>query len=351
MNRNRITSNLGGVLILIALLVPACATPRTMDTAGVPVGPRIEQWESRASFAMPDDPAQRAQIGCASEWLEAHVEVIPIDDMPEHFRVVAWKDPSLHSLDANHLAGYLVTDTFWAAHALELTHPELSEEMIAGLRAVGWHGNGMHEVLFVGLDHVAHKPAAADWMHGESLGSYVVGDGRQVDVRVLTQAWDEAFAVGHPSMFAEHAIYEALNHHWNGQDDEARRMIDSIIQQQGGDDPVDWIFWDAELQVLVDMVNYEDWAAVQGGQLASLRSWSFKLALLLYALEVTDAAGDYPDVVAGLRHRLAQAQHPDGGVCHELLISADGPAIPSVYCSGEATAALMLALTVQPAQD
>ena len=337
--------------LIIAILLPSCASPKVNDSAGPTLGPYQDPWESRAALELPEDPIQRDQVRRAAQWLKDHLETVSMPGLSRPIHVVAWKDPSLHTLDQNHLAGWLVTDTFWAGHALTVTDPELAGRIFDDLRTVGWYGNGLHEVLFVGRERLLHKPAAEDWLHGESLGSYPISNDRQVDVRVLCFTWNEAFGAGHPSMFAEHAAYEALNHFWNGRDDEVLDLIERIIHRQDLSAEPDWIFWDPQREVLVDRVNYDEWVGLNEGTQGSIRSWPFKMSVLLYLLRVTGTDALYPDVTEGLIRRLVESQHPDGGVCHALMISPKGEAIPGVYRTGEATAALMLSLTVQQASS
>ena len=69
---------------------------------------------------------------------------------------------------------------------------------------------GLHDVLFHPLDKILHRPADDDFVHGFSLGRFPTADGQTVDLRVLRQKWDANFNVGHPKLFAEHAVYQAL---------------------------------------------------------------------------------------------------------------------------------------------
>lgn len=338
------------VLLGVLPALSGCASSAGGRSRAFLPGPYTQRWTSLASFENPDVPGEKDQIRRAAGWLEQHLATIRISRLGRDVRVIAWKDPSLHPLDPGRLAGYLITDTLWSAYALRLSDPGVGDQIIEDLCAMGWHGNGLHELLFRGRPLALHKPAARDWMHGEELGDYPVGEGRQVDLRVFRQEWDSDFAKGHPSLFLEHAVLEALNDHWNGRSEQARSRIRECLRSRDPRADGAWIFWDARRLALIDRANLDAWTAVREGKQASLETWPFKMALLLYAIRLTGLEDSCPEACRGLRQRLQESQHPDGGVCHSLLISKNGDAVPGVFRSGEATAALVLALSVMPAR-
>jgi hypothetical protein len=87
-----------------------------------------------------------------------------------------------------------------------------------------------------------HRPIDQDLVHGFSLGRFPTADGWIVDVRVPRQQWDAGFTAGHPKLFAEHAVYQALLDHWQGREGEARRRILEIMRENRN--AQDRMFWD-----------------------------------------------------------------------------------------------------------
>ena len=184
------------------------------------------------------------------------------------------------------LAGYVITDTLWAAKALKLFDPVASQELEESIQRVGWYGNGLHDVLFHPIERILHRPADEDTVHGFSLGRMPTTDGRIIDMRVFRQNYDARFDVGHPHLFAEHAIYHALFDFWQGRHEPARRRIRQAIADDRSATPDDRIAWDRQAGILVDFVNYPEWLAFREGKKAACRHFTFKLGVLLYAIRL-----------------------------------------------------------------
>jgi hypothetical protein len=265
-------------------------------------------------------------------------------------RVIAWKDPTLEPRDPNCLAGYLIDDTLWSAKALKLFDPVAAHEMERSLQRAGWYGNGLHDVLFHPLKRILHCPADSDFVHGYSLGRFPEGGGRMVDLRVFRQKWDAKFDVGHPTVFAEHAVYRAIFDYWQGREDQARRRISDIVCSRSADPKScagDCIIWDRDAQILVDRVNLEEWLAFQKGERPDCRHYTFKLGLLIYAIRLLGMEHELKAPMAGMRQRLWSAQTQGSGVAHFVDVRTGGSATAGVGVTGEATAIAILAEAVE----
>ena len=83
-----------------------------------------------------------------------------------------------------------------------------------------------------------------------SLGRFPVDGDRTVDLRVFRQKYDAKYEVGHPLLFAEHAVYQALFEFWEGRKAEARRRILGVVKDERSTDPTDRIFWDRNAGIL-----------------------------------------------------------------------------------------------------
>jgi len=295
-------------------------------------------------FRLPDDAEARGRATRAADWLRRHIETIERPGGAEPLRVVAWPDPTLAPDSPGRLAGYLITDTLWAAEALKPFDPEASAGLSRTLDVLGWTGNGLQEVLFRPVARMRHRSDDADPVHGRSLGVFPIEGGRTVDVRVMAQREDPAFEAGHPALFAEHAVYQALHDFWEGRGPEARRRVAGIVRRDAPDDP---IFWDADLGVLVDRASREDWRRLRDGERPTCRVASFKLGVLVYAIRLMGMEAEVGDPLGAIRRRLATAQREDGGYAHFVEVGGDGAAtLARSGPTGEATAAAILSETV-----
>ncbi len=274
-------------------------------------------------------------------WLRSHQREVTLPD-GQKISAIAWKDPTLDADKPNQLAGYLITDTLWAAHAARPFDPELASELMNGLTRLGWTKNRLHEVLFEKVDGLWHCPDDDDFVHGHSLGVFPTSKSQSVDLRVFRHRFDANVDLGHPTLFAEHAVYRAMHEFWMGQPEQAQARIRAIIVPT--DDLI--IRWDAKYRLIVDEVNRADWLAWKQNPTGSFRHYSFKGALVLYAMRVLRMHKEYSQIAGDLSNRLWSAQNPDGGVGHFVDIDPDGRSTPAPDATGEACGVAILAETV-----
>jgi hypothetical protein len=299
------------------------------------------------TWQRPRDPTILARCWKTTDWIDRHtrrVDVSPLFRREEVIEVVAWKDPTLHPEKPDQLAGYLITDTLWSAHAVAPFRPDLAERILRGLERVHGLRNRLHEVLFEPTPEMWHAPDDIDFMHGHSLGVFPSTPPVSVDVRVFRHRVDPAFDAGHPSLFAEHAVYRSLHEFWKEQTGPATARLRAIIEPKA--DAI--IRWDAEHSVLVDQVHLEEWRRWKQAPQGSFRHYTFKGALLLYAMKVLKLDEEYPAVAKQLSQRTWSAQNPDGGVGHFVDIDKGGSSTPAPDATGEACAISILAETVVP---
>ena len=307
-------------------------------------------WPDSVSFRLPDNAEAKARATRAVDWLKRHTVTFARPGENESIPVIAWKDPTLDPDEPNVLAGYLITDTLWAAKALKPFDPEAAASMERGLQRLGSYGDGLQDVLFHPIDRVLHRCADVDFVHGHSLGRFPIGGGRSLDVRDFLQNWDAAYEVGHPARFAEHAAYQAIHDLWKGRRDDAQRRILAIVMDHGDADPNDAVFWDDRASVLVDFASQKDWLRFQSGEIPTYPHCSFKLGVLLYAIRLMGLETD--DAIAPrldkMKRRLWSAQAEDGGIAHFVDVRRNGSVAPRHRGStGEATAIAILSETVQ----
>jgi hypothetical protein len=307
---------------------------------------RSAAWRDTVEFRAPHDAEVRKRATRAADWLKDHLVVIPHQDNNCEIRVIAWKDPTLEPANPDLLAGYLITDTLWAAKALRFFDSAIADEVETSLQCLGWYGNGLHDVLFHPLERILHRPADDDFVHGSSLGRFPVANGKTIDVRVMRQKWDADFNVGHPLLFAEHAVYQALFDYWQGRIKQARERVLKVVADHRTTDSKDRIFWDDEARILVDFVTIEDWLAFQKGTRPDCRHCTFKLGLLLYAIRVLDLEHELASLLPGMRQRLWEAQHDRGGLAHFLDVQKDGTFDRGIGSTGEASAIAILSEVV-----
>jgi hypothetical protein len=283
----------------------------------------------------------------SAAWLKANVVSVKKSGDPDPIHVIAWKDPTLVPDDPKLLAGYVITDTLWAAKALKVVEPETSRLLERDIERLGWAGNGLHDVLFHPLERILHRPDDADIVHGFSLGRAATDDGRTVDLRVFREKWDAAYEVGHPKLFAEHAAYHALFEFWQGHTNEARKRLRDALKDDRATDPSDRLFWDAKTGIVVDYVNYNDWTAFTKNERPVCRHYTFKLGVLLYAIRLVGIADDPAVPIAGMKDRLWSAQTESGGLAHFVDIHHDGRITTGKQPTGEASSIAILSEIVE----
>jgi hypothetical protein len=326
-------------LCVLLLLLPASAAAQAAQVTGA-------VWPESVSFRLPEDAVLKDRLARSAAWLVDHVVTIKAKDDGRPLRVIAWKDPTLEPEDPKLLAGYVITDTLWAAKALKLFDPKASNELDLSVQHVGWYGNGLHDVLFHPLDRLRHRPLDPDIVHGHSLGRFPAAGGTVVDLRVFRQRWDANFDVGHPALFAEHAVYAALNEFWHGRTVPARRRVLDVIADSRKTDSNDQIFWDDRARILVDHVSYPDWLAFRGGKRELCRHFTFKLGVLLYAIRLMGLEAEIGAPLETMKRRLWSAQTKSGGVAHFVDVRADGTGTAGREPTGEASAIAILAEVV-----
>jgi hypothetical protein len=82
-------------------------------------------------------------------------------------------------------------------------------------------GNSLHEVIWRPVEAIAHKPVDLDIVHGRSIG--IMSSGKNtIDIRSFTMIADRDFEIGHPSLFAEHSVYQSLYEFRLGKEDSAK---------------------------------------------------------------------------------------------------------------------------------
>jgi hypothetical protein len=333
----------------LLLLIGPCFLAIASSTRG-DEAPRENQaaaWQDAVAYRMPEDAVTKGRVTRAADWLKGHLVSISRPDGECPIRAIAWKDPTLEPARPELLAGYVITDTLWSAKALKIFDSAASQEMERSLQRLGWYGNGLHDVLFHPLDKILHCPADPDPVHGFSLGRFPTADGRTVDLRVFRQKWDPDFDVGHPRLFAEHAVYQALFDYWQGRQEQARRRILEIIEDNRTSDAQRRIFWYGQAGILVDYVNLQEWLAFRRAERSACRHYTFKLGLLLYAVRLLGMEHDIGTPLGGMKQRLWNAQTASGGVAHFVDVRSDGRATAGLHPTGEASAIAILAEVVE----
>jgi len=322
------------------------------------VGPFQQAWSSAAAFDVAT--GERAdEVSRAVDWLRATTSTVrmPGGDLP----LVVWDDPTLQP---HPTVGYLMTDTLWAAKALEPYDPELSESMQRALVLAGRYGNGLHDTLFHGVNGLAHQPASSDVVHGTLLAQCALADDASratVQLYAPEVSVDPAWTDGNSAQFIDSAVYTALNDHWHGETERAQARVRSLIIDQRGSGG-DTMFWDNERWVLVDQASRCDYDAtvgacsaacpscnVCGGDSCFLYNASYKLGLVLYAAQILSLHED-PTLTAALtqmEYRLWEGQHDDGGLAHLTYYWPNAALAAKSGSTGEATAVAVLAHSVQ----
>jgi hypothetical protein len=326
-------------VLLVPLWIGASQAP-TDKTPGA--------WQDAVTYRLPDDVLTKRRVARAAEWLTRHVVSVLRTQEERPLHVIAWKDPTLEPADPKLLAGYLITDTLWSSKALRLFDPVAAQNLEESTQRVSWYGNGLHDILFHRLDKILHCPADRDFVHGMSLGRFPIPDGRVVDLRVFRQKWDARFEVGHPRLFAEHAVYQALYDYWQGREDAARHRLRRIMEEHRTADRTDRVFWDRQFGILVDHVNHEEWRAFGEGERAVCRHYTFKLGVLLYAIRLMGMENECRTALGGMTQRLWSAQRESGGLAHFVDVQHDKTTTPGLEPTGEASAIGILCEVVVP---
>lgn len=313
----------------------------------------------RVEFELPASPSgDRVGLESAAGWLERHIVRGHFESVGDggqagvdrELSIIAWKDPTLHPQDAGALAGYLITDTFWAAVALGKLRPESAAALRHTLDVLGGQSNGLHEVLFGPIPRICHRPADKDFVHGVSVGRITRSQSDWVDVRMFNMLEDHAFTQGHPRLFAEHTGYQALFDHWKNQTKQSQERLRNIFDGDVKTSIESPVVWDHERELLIDQGNFSDWLRINETDRCS--QYPIKLGVILYAMRCTGLDREFPVATDALQSRLWQSQRPDGGFAHSIVVDAAGKLVSRSGATGEATALAILAKTVQtPVRD
>ena len=301
----------------------------------------------------PDDEVTKTAVNRASDWLTKHVKTGELNREGREYliSVIGWKDPTLNPELPKQLAGYAITDNLWASYALTLTKPEVAKVLHDSLETLDCLGNSLHEVIWQRIDSIGHKPIDLDTVHGKSIGIISYGD-ETIDIRTFTVTADRDFEVGHPLLFAEHAVYQSLYEYRLGNVDSARNRLRRILQEDPETAETDTsskqhVRWDQKHGLLVDYVIEPEYSMFVKGETSTCRQYSFKLAVLLYACKLLGLSSEFPAELDLMHRQLSAAQIPSGGIAHFFDVdSSRMQVLPCPDATGEATAIFILAETI-----
>ncbi len=181
------------------------------------------------SFRMPEDPLVKDRLKRSAAWLVEHIVAINAKDDGRPLRVIAWKDPTLEPKDPKLLAGYVITDTLWAAKALKLFDLQASNELEASIQSLGCTATVCTTCFSIRSTGFATGPTirtsctAIRWVRFQppagqsSISGSFANDGMPPSTL--------AILCSSPSI----AVYAALYDFWHGRTAPARRRILDII--------------------------------------------------------------------------------------------------------------------------
>jgi hypothetical protein len=301
----------------------------------------------QVNLRLPIEEGSSLRVSRASKWLVKHIVRGTLENDSElgPLTLVAWHDPSLAPNDKNALAAYAITDSLWASRSLSLQFPTHSEEIRKSLQRLNCLQNNLHEVLFQPVRTIHHRSDDDDIMHGCLIGTFRSGD-KTISVRSFRMRFDANYSIGHPALFAEHAVYQSLFHYWNGNLELAKDHLKSVFASAANPRPA--IFWDRERAILVDHVTADEHRRLTAKQATECRQFTFKLALIVYAvrlmkLDVADEA-----ILRQMQRAIWSAQVESGGLSHFIVTNSDGKNIPCPDATAEATAIAILSETIVP---
>ena len=225
-----------------------------------------DPWQDAVAYRMPDDPVTKDRVTRAADWLKSHLVSVPSAprQVPGPGDRLERPDPRTSEPEA-------------PGGLRDHGHPVVSQgsEGDRSSRIAGdggrdfntWDGTGTgcRTCCFTPSTRsntalrIRIMSTASRWDDSPSrtIESWIC--------RVFRQKWDADFSVGHPSLFAEHAVYQALFDFWQGRRDQARHRILEVIKDDRARNPKDRIFWDERDGILVDYVNYDDWLSLSQG--------------------------------------------------------------------------------------
>ncbi len=302
------------------------------------------------TFSLQEHGRFTTHVSRASKWLVQHIAHGTLTDAAEigPLTLVAWYDPTLSPQDKNTLAAYAITDSLWASRALSLQHPSESEAIYESLSRLDCLTNNLHEVLFQRIGRIHHRFDEKDLVHGRLIGTMKCNS-KLLQVRTFRTRYDADYSIGHPALFAEHAVYQALFEFWNGNTEIARQRISDVLESSAKKRAA--VLWDRERRILVDHVTSKDYARFVAGETQSCRQFTFKLALIVYAVRVMDVSLEDRSILNQMQETVWSAQLASGGVAHFFDTDAGGKITPCPGATAEATAIAILSQTVVPAQQ
>lgn len=293
----------------------------------------------------PVTDASRVRVSRASEWLHKHIVQGTLSNAPDlgTLTLVAWHDPSLAPNDNSALVAYAITDSLWAARALSLQYATQSEAIFNSLAKLNCKQNNLHEVLFQPISAIHHRSDDDDIVHGCLLGAFQ-RNGKTISVRSFRMRLDADYSIGHPSLFAEHAVYQSLFHFWNGNTNLAKQQLASVFNLSPDARAV--IHWDRERAVLVDHVNADEYQRFLARETKTCRQYTFKLALMVYALRLMNLDLVDNAVIQQMQECIWSSQLDSGGIPHFFDVNFEGKITSCPDATAEATAIAILSETI-----
>ena len=307
---------------------------------------------------------RESEVQAAVDWLKRQVcsgqfvsHLPELDAEPQPVSIIAWRDPTFHPQQPGVLAGYTLTDTLWAAQAMQFHAPEVSQELMRSLKQLDSLGNGLQEVLFGPVETFGHRVADRDAVHGTTIGRIPLKDDRSVFVQRFRFKPDPDFTRGHTRLFAEHLAYQAMQDHWEGETEQARQRLKKMFGPSEMVDQQNPIHWDSKRRLLLDLGNVEAWRTEP---VAAVDQYPVKLGTVLYAMKLTGLDQEYVKECQAMEQRLWQAQWPEsdkgqqdqaGGVAHWFRVHPDGRVERGLGATGEATAIAILTALLKPANQ
>lgn len=301
----------------------------------------------QVELRLSSEEGSKSRVSRASEWLVKHIVrgTLKNDSELGPLTLVAWQDASLSPNDKNALAAYAITDSLWAFRSLSLQFPGHAEEIRKSLQRLNCLQNNLHDVLFQPVRMIHHRSDDDDIVHGYLIGTFRSGD-KTISVRSFRMRCDADYNVGHPALFVEHAVYQSLFHYWNGESELAKDHLKSVFASAANPRPA--IFWDRERAILVDHVTADEHRRLTAKQATECRQFTFKLALIVYAVRLMKLDVADESILRQMRNTLWSAQVEPGGLSHFIVTNSDGKNIPSPDATAEATAIAILSETIVP---
>lgn len=299
--------------------------------------------------------SRKAEVQAAIDWMKRQVhsgkfvsERPRAQALQQPISIIAWRDPTFHPRQPEILAGYTLTDTLWAAKAMQFHAPEESQDLLRSLNELDSLGNGLQEVLFGAVTTFGHRVVDPDHVHGTTIGRIRLEGGRQVFVQRFQFKPDPEFTRGHTRLFAEHLAYQAMQDYWQGETQLARQRLQDLFRPSETVDQQTPIHWDSKRRLLLDLGNIEAW---RKEPVSAVDQYPIKLGTVLYAMKLTGLDREFSEECRAIEQRLWQSQWPEqppelkdqeGGVAHWFRVHPDGRIQRGRGATAEATAIAVL---------